>query len=143
MSCVHCVHCQQLASVADLRLPPVGSSTFYPRFATAYGRARERSGWPGRAIREANPGLSVEQVRWYRRRCVELGLLARTRESKLPATAPVAEDVAGGVTVHPDLARSLAHGQPLSVQLVKWTTPHRSDAAAAAYLSELQSAGLV
>lgn len=87
MSCSQCPHCTAITHRAMLRLPVSRSPEFYPRFAVAYRAARELSKQPAALIRSANPSLTPEQVKWYRRRCVELGLLGRVRGQTPPTRA--------------------------------------------------------
>lgn len=97
MPCAQCPHCNDLATLANLRLdrrPRAGGQggvdrAFYRDYASVYALACARSSRPGVLLRQANPGLTASQCRDYLRRARELGFVDRQREP-VTTTAPLA-----------------------------------------------------
>lgn len=146
MFCVHCEHCQQAQQLARLRLPRADSRNFYVEFAEVYRVARALSRQPAKVIRDANPGLTPERVKWYRRRCVELGLLDRVREAA-PAVQAAVQAVAAQdsptVELPVGLSMAMQNGVKVTPELIRATTMHKAPGAVQEYLDQLVAAGLV
>lgn len=98
MSCSQCPHCQALAAKAalhiDRRLRAGNQQVdlgFYREFGAAYDLAVARHRQPMRALREANPDLSIHQCRAYLKRARQLDMVRTPRATGAPVARPAPE----------------------------------------------------
>lgn len=151
MSCSQCDHCRALAERAVLHIsarPRAGNAglnvEFYRNFAAVYDLAVSRYRQPMKAIREANPDLSIHQCRGYLKRARALDLVRTPPATGAPVgvrlaveesaadaaqgdVKPVSDTTVDRVLADPYIQKVLAAGAHLDSTIMRTAAPQLSE----------------